>query len=139
MIWNASASVPLGLYVINPSATARVGDTVIARVPARFRPMAATRHYLPLDVPLVKHVAAGAGDEICALGPRIFINGLPVADRKAVDGRGRAMPWWEGCRRLGVGQLFLLMAASPDSFDGRYFGPSERSDIVGTARLVWAR
>jgi len=35
--------------------------------------------------------------------------------------------------------MFLLMARSPASFDGRYFGPTSRSDIVGKATLLWAR
>jgi conjugative transfer signal peptidase TraF len=139
LVWNASASAPLGLYLVAPGSTAKSGDTVVARVPARYRMLAATRRYLPFNVPLVKHVAAGNGDEVCALGPRIFINGVPVAERKAVDGRGRAMPWWSGCERLRADRVLLLMTANRDSFDGRYFGPSERADIVGTARLVWAR
>ena len=139
LVWNASASAPIGLYVVTPGADARVNDTVIAWLPARYRATAAARRYLPLNVPLVKHVAAGKGDEICALGSRIFINGNPAADRKVIDGRGRLLPWWNGCETLDTGHVLLLMARNPDSFDGRYFGPSDRADIVGTARLAWRR
>lgn len=139
LVWNASASAPIGLYAVSPGAPARTGDTVIARLPASYRYMAATRRYLPLNVPLVKRVAAAHGDQVCALGPRIFINGAPAALRRATDMHGRAMPWWNGCERLGPDRLLLLMTASPDSFDGRYFGPSDRADVLGTARLVWAR
>ena len=137
LVWNASASAPIGLYAVAPGTFAEPRDMVIARVPERFRRLAATRRYLPMNVPLVKRVAAAAGDEVCALGQEIFINGHPVAERRAVDGAGRTMPIWSGCARLRGRQLFLLMDA-PASFDGRYFGVTEGADVVGKARLLWA-
>ncbi len=138
LVWNASASAPIGLYAVTPGSFAEAGDTVIVRVPEPFRRLAATRRYLPMNVPLVKRVAAAAGDEVCALGQEIFINGRPVAERRAVDGAGRAMPMWSGCVRLRGRQLFLLMEA-PASFDGRYLGITEGADVVGKARLLWTR
>jgi len=139
LIWNASVSAPAGLYRVTPGATIAVGDMVIAKVPARFRALAAARHYIPANVPLVKRVAAGVGDQICALGRDLYRNGIWLADRRTVDGARRPMPAWQGCVRLRQGQYFLLMAASPLSFDGRYFGISDRRDIIGKADLLWAR
>jgi len=138
-VWNASASAPEGLYRVSPDASIAVGDMVVARIPAPFRLLAARRHYIPANVPLVKRVAAGAGDQICSLGREIYRNGVWLADRRSVDGAGRLMPAWHGCVRLRSGQYFLLMAASPLSLDGRYFGVSDRHDIIGRARLLWAR
>jgi conjugative transfer signal peptidase TraF len=139
LVWNASASAPKGLYRVTPDAPVAVGDMVIAKVPARFRALAAARHYIPANVPLVKQVAAGAGDQICALGRDLYRNGIWLADRRTVDGARRPLPVWQGCVRLRQDQYFLLMAASPLSFDGRYFGISDRRDIVGKADLLWAR
>ena len=48
------------------------------------------------------------------------------------------MPWWTGCRRLQPGQLLLLNRTSA-SFDSRYFGPVERTAILGKAVLLWQR
>lgn len=138
LVWNASASAPVGLYAVSPGATVEPGDMVIARVPGRFRRLAAERRYLPINVPLVKRVAAYAGDEVCALGTRIFVNGRPVAVRRAADREGRPMSAWRGCIRLRGRQLFLLMG-DPASFDGRYFGATEASDVIGKARLLWRR
>ena len=138
-VWNASASAPVGLYAVTTGAPLRAGDMVIARVPARYRILAAKRHYLPANVPLVKRVAATSGGQVCALGPTLFLDGAWLADRRRRDGAGRVMPWWEGCVRLGPGQIFLLMPGNPNSFDGRYFGPSDKVDIIGTAHLLWAR
>src|SRR3546814_14400024 len=81
--------------------------------------LAARRHYIPANVPLVKHVAAAAGDEVCALGQEVFINGRLVAERRAVDAGDRPMPSWSGCVRLHGSQLFLLMTDNLASFDGR--------------------
>jgi conjugative transfer signal peptidase TraF len=139
LVWNASASAPIGLYFVSPGDAILPGDMVIARVPERYRAMAAQRRYLPINVPLVKRVAAGPGDEICALGSTIFLNGRPIVQRLERDGKGRPMPRWQGCIRLRSGQYFLLMTDSPASFDGRYFGISTASDIIGPAWLIWAR
>ena len=139
LVWNASASAPIGLYAVTPGATVEPGDMVIARVPDPSRMMAAERRYIPANVPLVKRVAAAAGDEVCALGREIFVNGTWVVERRASDAKGRPMPWWSGCVRLRGRQLFLLMADSPGSFDGRYFGVTDGGLVVGKARLLWAR
>jgi len=139
LVWNASASAPIGLYAVTPGATVEPGDMVIARVPDPSRMMAAERRYIPANVPLVKRVAAAAGDEVCALGREIFVNGTWVVERRASDAKGRPMPWWRGCVHLRGRQLFLLMSDSPGSFDGRYFGVTDGNLVVGKARLLWER
>jgi conjugative transfer signal peptidase TraF len=139
LAWNASASAPVGLYAVIPGAPIDPGDMVIARVPDPWRMMAAQRRYIPANVPLVKRVAAVAGDEVCALGQEIFVNGKWVVERRVADARGRPMKWWSGCVRLRGRQLFLLMPGSSASFDGRYFGVTEGGMVVGKARLLWGR
>ncbi|MGK2912329.1 MAG: S26 family signal peptidase [Sphingobium sp.] len=138
LVWNASASAPIGLYAVSPGASIDPGDMIIAQTPDPWRTMAARRRYIPANVPLVKRVAAVAGDEICALGAQIFLNGKWLAERRATDPRGRIMPWWSGCIRLHGRQLFLLIPNSPASFDGRYFGVTEGKLVIGKARLLWA-
>jgi conjugative transfer signal peptidase TraF len=139
LVWNASASAPLGLYGISYKSTIRRGSTVLARLPADMRALSAARRYLPSNVPLIKSVAALAGDEVCAVGDTVFINGEPVVTRRSYDFAGRMMPWWEGCHRLRDDELFLLMPGSAASFDGRYFGVTRPTDVVGKAHLIWAR
>jgi conjugative transfer signal peptidase TraF len=139
LVWNASASAPVGLYWIDPVATPASGDLVLARPPLPVRALAARRGYLPLGVPLVKRVAAVSGNEVCALGPHLFLDGEPFVDRRARDAAGRPMPWWNGCVGLAHGEMLLAMAAVPTSFDGRYFGPSEPRDILGKAHALWLR
>lgn len=139
LVWNASASAPIGLYAVTPGTRVEVGDMVIARLADRWRMLAARRRYIPENVPLVKRVAAGPGDEICALGQAIFINGGWAASRRLRDGAGRNLPWWQGCVRLHAHHYFLLMPGNAASFDGRYFGVTDEGQLIGKARLLWAR
>jgi len=139
LVWNASASTPVGLYAVGAPERLEVGDYVIARLPEPFRNLAARRRYLPDNVPLVKRVAAASGDQVCALGTQIFINGQWAADRRVADGHGLPMPWWNGCVTLRHGAYFLLITEAPTSFDGRYFGPTTPDLIIGKAHLLWRR
>jgi conjugative transfer signal peptidase TraF len=137
LLWNASASSPIGLYRIGEAEAVRAGDMVVAWPPEDARELAARRHYLPRNVPLVKRVAAVAGDQVCAVGEAIFVKGRLETLRSGRDPAGRPMPWWTGCENLAGGDLFLLSRNAPQAFDGRYFGITRRSQIVGRARLLW--
>lgn len=139
LVWNATASTPVGLYAITRPGRYEAGDIVLARMPEHMRMLAATRHYIPLNVPLVKRVAAAPGDRVCATGPQISVNGRAVAARLRRDRAGRPMPWWEGCILLRRGTLFLLISDQPGSFDGRYFGVTAPEDVIGKATLLWRR
>ena len=139
LVWNASASSRIGLYAVLSRGQLRVGDTAVAWAPASARRLAAARHYLPASVPLVKRVAAVADDRVCARRRTIVVNGRSVALRRARDSSGRQMPRWSGCHVLRPGELFLLSSNAPDAFDGRYFGVTSSSQIVGKARLLWPR
>ena len=58
LIWNASASVPVGLYALHPRRHPNVGDLVAVRPPEPLARFLAERHYLPLDTPMMKRIAA---------------------------------------------------------------------------------
>jgi conjugative transfer signal peptidase TraF len=135
LLWNASPSVPIGLY-LRTARPADVGALALLRLPEPVRSLAAARGYLPAGVLLVKPVAAAAGDLVCRHGPLVAINARTVARAAHFDREGRPLPRWSGCRRLGTAQVFLL-SPEPDSFDGRYFGPLQRRTLAGTALPVW--
>ena len=131
LVWNLSASVPIGLYAIGAGAPQR-DHYVLVRLPAAAAELAAWRGYLPAGVALLKRVSAAEGDRVCRIGQHIVINGLAVARAAATDWSGRPMPVWRGCRRLRAGDLFLL-GGGPDSFDSRYFGAVSSRDVIGVA------
>ncbi len=137
VIWNASASVPLGLYVTAPADRIALGDLVLVRPPAMLAAFLADRGYVARGVPLLKHVAALPPQVVCAEGTAITVDGETVAHRRMADRLGRVLPTWHGCHRLESGEVFLLNPAQPDSLDGRYFGPLPRTNIVARLRPVW--
>lgn len=138
LLWNASASAPIGLYRVDPGATPRAGDLVVIQPPAPLGRWLDERRYVPAGVPLLKRVAALPGARICRSGVFVTIDGAAVARAMAHDRIGRRLPLWLGCRIVGPSELFLLNAA-PDSLDGRYFGPLPAAGLIGVARPIVTR
>jgi conjugative transfer signal peptidase TraF len=137
LLWNASASVPIGFYIIHPAGRLTAGELLVVRPPAPLAQFMATRRYLALGVPLIKHVAALPGATVCRSGRTIIVDGIVEAEALERDVRGRELPVWQACRTVQSGEVFLMNAGVPDSFDGRYFGPVPDSTIIGSATPLW--
>ena len=137
LLWNASASVPVGLYAVHPVGPLRVGQLLIIRPPASLARFLAERRYLPMGVPLIKHVAALPGQTVCRLGRMITLDGIVQAQALDHDTRGGALPVWQGCQKIAAHEIFLLNIGVPDSLDGRYFGPLPNAAIIGRATPLW--
>lgn len=114
IVWNASPSIPVGLYRLVAYTPAR-GRLAVIRLPEPFLTLASARGYLPAGVLLIKPIAAGAGDLVCRHGAVVTINGRMAALAKTADAWGRLLPRWHGCQRLNAHQIFVLSPAA-DSF-----------------------
>lgn len=134
LVWNASSSVPIGLYVIEGRAP-ELGEIAALRLPEWASALADRRQYLLSSAILLKPVAAGEDDLVCRLGRYVFMNGRLRAKALRRDKMRRPLPSWKGCLRLRTGQIFVL-SERKDSFDSRYFGVIEKRHILGTGRLV---
>jgi conjugative transfer signal peptidase TraF len=139
LIWNASASVPVGFYTVTPITHPDIGDLVAVRPPEPLGRWLIENGYLGPGTPLLKRVAALPGSQVCRHGTTIIINGHAVAEAHARDRLGRPLPVWRGCRTLRDGEVFLLNADHPASLDGRYFGPLDADTIIGRARPIWTQ
>ena len=138
LVWNASASAPVGLYRITVRDRYAVGDLVLIRPDARTARFLSERRYVPMGTPLLKRIAALPGDTVCRDGATVRINGRAAAAALARDRRGRVLPRWSGCRTLRGGELFLLNVPE-GSLDSRYFGPVPSSGLIGAARPILTR
>ena len=137
LVYNATASAPLGWYVVVPVQEAGVGDVVLAHLPSSAARIADERHYLPESVPILKRVGAVAGQRVCVRNRILRIDlELPVRLLER-DGLGRPLTPWLGCRPLNFDELFLLSHDSAASFDSRYFGPIPRRLVIGRAVALW--
>ena len=138
LVWNGSASAPTGLYWVAHIRQIERGDFVVIQPPPRIAHFLADRRYLPINLPLMKHVAGLPGDELCRNGVSVTLNSITVATAEIRDRIGRALPVWTGCKRIGDADIFLLNHAD-DSLDGRYFGPLPASGIIGRAHPLFIR
>ena len=137
IVYNPSDSVPRGWYRIGLADSLRVGSIVLARLPTDAAALAAQRGYLPEHIPLLKRIGAMSPQQVCIEKHIVRIDGMPVAGVHATDGHGRPLSAWQQCRRLHDGELFLLSATNPASFDSRYFGPIAVSTVIGSAQPLW--
>ena len=137
LVYNPSDSVPPGWYRIDPPDSLHVGSIVLTRLPADAAALAAQRGYLPAHIPLLKRIGAMSPQQVCVEKHIVRIDGVAVAGVRAVDGHGRPLSAWQQCRRLHDGELFLLSATNPASFDSRYFGPVAVSAVIGSAQPLW--
>ncbi|MDP3748833.1 MAG: S26 family signal peptidase [Phenylobacterium sp.] len=137
LVWNTTASAPIGLYQVGRADPLHRGDLVVARPSGPLAAFLAERGYLPLGVPLIKPVAALPGQRVCRVGSAVMIDGAVAAQARRRDRWGRALPVWQGCRTIARGEVFLMNPARQDSLDGRYFGAVAATSVVGRARPLW--
>ncbi|ARO88822.1 conjugative transfer signal peptidase TraF [Nitrosospira lacus] len=143
--FNSTRSIPLGLYWLTDDPVKK-GEYVIFCPPisplfdkARARGYIAAG-FCPGDYGfMMKRVLAGADDLVVVAGEGVSINGksLSASMPLEADKAGRAMPRYpSGTYTLGKSELLLMSDMSATSFDGRYFGPVDLSQIKGVIRPV---
>jgi conjugative transfer signal peptidase TraF len=136
-IWNASESVPIGLYRLQPVERLSVTDLVAIRPPEPLGTFLDFNGYLPTGVPMLKRILALPGQTVCRTGLTVTVDEIEVGHARERDARGRPLPVWRGCRVLSVSEIFVMNWQSADSFDGRYFGPISASAVIGQVIPVW--
>jgi conjugative transfer signal peptidase TraF len=145
---NTSASMPRGLWwVVASDAPLRRGDIVALCLPDTGPTReAVARGYVPAGTcpgaiePLIKPLAAVAGDLVMVTPFGVAVDGNPVANSAALphDSAGRALrPMPLGAYRVVPGEVWLLSGHDSRSFDSRYFGPVSVHAIRGLARPLW--
>ena len=136
-MWNASASVPVGLYRLQAIDKLYAAELVVVVPPEPLATFLTQGGYLPRSVPMLKRVLALPGQAVCRRGFVILIDGIAMGLARERDGRGRPLPTWQGCRVIAADQLFLMNWQSADSLDGRYFGPIPASAVIARAHPLW--
>lgn len=137
LVYNPTDSVPHGWYRIGPPDSLRVGSIVLTRIPTEASALAAQRGYLPERIPLLKRIGAVAPQRVCIVDRIVRIDGVAQGPALKADSHGRVLPIWQPCRALRAGELFLLSATNPASFDSRYFGPVTTADVIGGGEPLW--
>ena len=138
LVWNETASVPVGFYTVEPIGRVEVSDLVAVMPPEPLASFMVERGYIGRDVPLLKRVMGLPGQRVCRIGCTITVDGIVMGEALERDSHGRDLPVWQGCRVIGGDQLFLMNRDIPDSLDGRYFGPLPARSVIGRAVPLWS-
>jgi conjugative transfer signal peptidase TraF len=137
LLWNASASTPIGFYDVGPPHDLKVGDLVAIMPPKPLAEFMVERGYIGPDTPLLKHIAALAGQEVCRIGRAVTVDAVHFGDAFDRDRLRRELPIWQGCRRVAEGEIFLMNPSVRDSLDGRYFGQIPANAVIGRATPLY--
>ncbi|QIB32938.1 S26 family signal peptidase [Ancylobacter pratisalsi] len=133
LIWNVTASVPVGLYSVEPADHLEITDLVAVMPPPPLAAFLIGRGYIGEGTPLLKRVMGLPGQDVCRLDDAITVDGVPLGEALPRDRMGRDLPVWQGCRRIAAGDLFLMNPDVGDSLDGRYFGLIPATTVIGRA------
>ena len=142
---NLSNSLPRGVYQ-ETDEPIHVGTLVAECLPPHLAQLAQERGwvgkgYCPTGTPpILKQVVAIAGDTVEVTDYFIAVNGvkIPHSATQKRDSHGRDVPAIpRGTYLLASGEVFLLATNIPNSWDSRYTGPAQLTDIMTTARPVW--
>lgn len=131
LLYNPSASAPIGWYKLQSNVPLKIGKQVAAYAPDWARNLADQRRYLPYDYPMIKTIWASSGTEICTKNNRISVANYPVITSLSQDSLGRDMPKLSGCYTLKADEYFLVSPDVQAGFDSRYFGAVHRENILG--------
>jgi conjugative transfer signal peptidase TraF len=127
---NVSPSAPYGLYRLASVPTPLAhGMLVVLPVPPEVQAWHAWW------VPLLKPVAAIAGETVCAWEDGLWVSGEwygPILDHAD----GKRLIQMVGCHTLQPGEVFLA-STQPRSLDSRYFGPIAATALTAQALPLW--
>lgn len=124
LFYNATASLPRGIYLRIPAATIERGDIVVYDPPETVLDFAVQRGYTQhKDVRFLKRVGALAGD-VYSIGEHgVFcINGAYIGEVRGLDSKDRPLPQLAQGDYVVSDGMFLPIADTTRSFDGRYTG-----------------
>lgn len=141
LVYNASSSLPVGLYRSIPKDQLELGDIVRLALPESLQPVVARWGYAqhPAARYLIKQIAGLPGQTVCHQSGQIVVNGVIWGPVHHVDHLGYPLPQAlpEGsCEQLGPAAYFV---ATPQgaSLDSRYFGPVSHRDILQVIQPLW--
>ncbi|WP_432205484.1 S26 family signal peptidase (plasmid) [Cetobacterium somerae] len=135
-VLNLSPSMEKGLYFLRDVDELKKGDVVVLNIPLNVKETLYSRGYLPKNIKtLLKEIVAVEGDIIDIAHKKLYINGELKGDIAEVDPRGRKLVSFAKNGALKKDEVFLL-GRGENSFDSRYFGTIEKSEILKKTILI---
>ena len=141
---NLTSSLERGFYIVSRTPSANLvefcpeGNAAIISLQRGYRTPGGTCP--DGGSPLMKPIAAVAGDHVEVTTNGIRVNGKPIQNSAAhiKDHRGRRLdPWPNGDYIVARGTLWVISDFNSWSFDSRYFGPIPTSIVQHRLRPIW--
>ena len=137
---NLTSSLPEGLYqIVQPGQS-----NIIVFCPTGFASAFSIERGYRLDgkcpdghAPLLKPIVAQAGDTVKVQPTGIFVNGTRLAKSQqyTIDSLHRPLPRYPaGTYTVQPGTVWVISSYSSTSFDSRYYGPINLSEVVHYVR-----
>jgi conjugative transfer signal peptidase TraF len=142
---NTTPSIPVGVYRLTNEPIVKGAYVLFCPPPAPVFAMAKARGYLGAGFcpggygQLMKKILAVQDDLVTIGSDGIEVNGqqLPLSEPIKFDGGGRPLPGYKASRVLNSSEVLVMSDSNRGSFDGRYFGPIQRSQILGVIRPIF--
>ena len=143
---NITKSYPLGIYQMTEAPVAKGAmvifcpDNNVAVKEARSRGYVMAGFCPGGTGALIKKVFAAQNDKVEISRAGVFVNGQLLANSqpKATDSAGRILPHLETTiPALDERHVLLMSDYSAKSFDARYFGLTDKSQIISAVRPLW--
>jgi conjugative transfer signal peptidase TraF len=142
---NTTPSIPLGVYQLSNEPLIKGACVLFCPPPAPVFVMAKARGYVGAGFcpggygHLMKRLVAAKNDRVTISAEGVAVNGqrLPLSKPIKLDGGGRPLPNYTKLWVLGSTELLVMSDSNSGSFDGRYFGSIQRSQIEGVIRPVF--
>ena len=135
---NTTGSIPVGLYWASGKPAEKGDYVMVCPPPLGVFDMAKDRGYIRAGFCpggygyLMKRIVAAKNDTVTVADDGLRVNGslLPFSAPLKSDKAGRPLPRYQAdSYTLNEFQVLLMTDRNPFSFDGRYFGPIDRSQI----------
>ena len=142
---NITPSIPLGVYQLSNEPQVTGSYVLFCPPPAPVFAMAKARGYLGAGFcpggygQLMKRLVAAKDDEVTINAEGVAVNGhhLSLSMPIKLDGGRRPLPHYAKSWVLDSDEVLVMSDSNSGSFDGRYFGSIQRSQIEGVIRPVF--
>ncbi|WP_340124103.1 conjugative transfer signal peptidase TraF [Methylobacter svalbardensis] len=142
---NTTPSIPVGVYRLTNVPIVKGAYVLFCPPPAAVFDMAKARGYLGAGYcpggygHMMKKILAVQDDVVSIGTDGVQINGqlLSLSAPIKLDGSGRPLPNYKASWVLDSTEVLVMSDSNRGSFDGRYFGPIQRSQIEGVIRPIF--
>lgn len=138
VIYNYTASLPVGWYWLEPAASLRHGDIILCDADEDTMQLAVERQWINPNTHFLKCIYGLPGDVYEIRAHRYIVNGEDKGEIKQYDSAGRKLPLQPDGKYIVPEGYILTGTSEENSFDSRYYGPIPIKNVYNKAHYLCA-